>query len=408
MATEQQRTTTYGPKDKGNGAVSATQPGASLAINQASLVDVVGVKVNNWLVNGEIVLPADYSVDNAMKFAYLALQEVKDRDGKAALEVCTEDSIVNALLTMAVQGLSVGKNQGFFIVFAGKLTFQRSYFGTMALTMMVQPAIKDFAYAVVYQGDKFTYGIKLGKKMVTSHEQDIDNVHKDKIKAAYAIALNERGEPLRSEIMTYEEIQQSWKQSKQNPFDEKGQLRAGTVHSKFTADMSLRTVINKLCKPIINTSTDKQILLDMIKRSEELADRALVEEEIEEAANKGPVLDITDKAPSTGDPPAQDVKENGTGVVSEKKTPYETIKAALHAAKTSKELAEAGRMIDGPEGNSLSAEEVKELKELGQKRLDDARVKKAKPKGIVEGGEVKTGGEQKQGSVAEDTPDWAR
>jgi hypothetical protein len=102
------------------------------------------------------------------------------------------------------------------------------------------------------------------------------------------------------------------------------------------------------------------------------------------------------------------VKENGTGVVSEKKTPYETIKAALHAAKTSKELAEAGRMIDGPEGNSLSAEEVKELKELGQKRLDDARVKKAKPKGIVEGGEVKTGGEQKQGSVAEDTPDWAR
>lgn len=281
---------------KTNGALMTAEEAKALTINQKSIVDVVGDKINSFLMNGELALPKNYSIENAMKFAWLALQEVKDKDNRPALEVCTKDSVVNSLLSMVVQGLNVGKNQGHFIVYGNRLNFQRSYFGTMAITKMVEPRIDDFAFAVVYQGDKFKYGIHQGRKMVSEHEQELDNVQKDKIRAAYCMALDHEGNVFRTEIMTLAEIHQSWKQSKQNPFDDKGHLRPGTVHAKFTSDMCLRTVINKCCKPIINTSTDSQLLLDIIKKTEDLADRAAAEAEIEEEANKGKVIDITPPA----------------------------------------------------------------------------------------------------------------
>jgi len=178
---------------KTNGALMTAEEAKGLAINQQSIVDVVGSKINSFLMSGELALPKNYSIENAMKFAWLALQDVKDKDNRPALEVCTKDSIVNSLLSMVVQGLNVGKNQGYFIAYGVKLAFQRSYFGTMAITKMVEPRIDDFAFMVVYQGDKFKYGIHQGKKMVTDHEQELDNVQKDKIRAAYCMASRPRG-----------------------------------------------------------------------------------------------------------------------------------------------------------------------------------------------------------------------
>jgi recombination protein RecT len=345
------------------------QQGPALAINQNSLVDIVGAKVNQWITQGQIALPSDYSVENAMRFAYLALQDVKDKDGRAALEVCSKDSIVNALLTMAVQGLSVGKIQGYFLVYAGKLAFQRSYFGTMAVTKMVQPKIDDFNFAVVYQGDKFKYGIKLGKKAVTEHEQDIGNVDKTKIVAAYAIALDQAGEMWKTEIMTLEEIHQSWKQSKQNPFDEKGNVKVGTVHQKFTADMCLRTVINKLCKPIINTSTDKALLLDMIKRSEELSDAAAVQEEIDENANKGPVIDVTaEKKPENGNGAKQDTAGNLMEGL-----------AALRASKDFAALNAARKRYLEADGSPEEKKELSKVYQAEAKRLQQNAKQEPEP-----------------------------
>lgn len=349
----------------------------ALAINQQSIVDVVGTKINSFLMNGELALPKNYSVENAMKFAWLALQDVKDKNDRPALEVCTKDSIVNALLNMAVQGLNVGKNQGYFIVYGNRLNFQRSYFGTMAITKAVEPRIDDFAFSVVYEGDKFKYGIKHGKKAVSEHEQDLDNVRKDKIKAAYCMALDHEGNVFRTEIMTLAEIHQSWKQSKQNPFDDRGQLKPGTVHSKFTADMCLRTVINKCCKPIINTSTDSELLLDIIKKTEDIADRAAAEEEIAENANKGPIIDITplvgekqqgkEEAPSLADGFSNRLKEARD---------FAELNAALKDAKASADLtaeekrdisdlyhAEAKRLKQKPEGNQAQAEDPEPSKE---------------------------------------------
>lgn len=345
---------------KTKGALVSSEDVKALAINQQSIVDVVGAKINSFLMTGDLALPRHYSIENAMKFAWLALQDVKDKNDRPALEVCTKDSIVNALLSMAVQGLNVGKNQGYFIVYANRLNFQRSYFGTMAITKMVEPRIDDFAFAVVYQGDTFKYGIKHGKKAVSEHEQDLDNVMKDKIKAAYCMALDYEGNPFRTEIMTLAEIYQSWKQSKQTPFDDKGNLRPGTVHAKFTADMCLRTVINKCCKPIINTSTDSQLLLDIIKKTEDMADRAEAEEEIGKEANKGPVIDITSMV--------------GQGQQEEVPAPVDGYSKRMKDAKDFAELNAA--LKEAKEASNLTPNEKRDLSDLYQ---EEAKRLKQKP-----------------------------
>lgn len=289
---------------KKNGAEQPATPApvkqeSQLALIKRTVVDVVSEKVQKFIASGELNLPANYSVNNALKSAWLLLQATVDKDGRRALDVCTRDSIANSLLDMIVQGLNVGKKQAYLIVYGKTLTCQRSYFGSMAVAQMVEPRIGEFAYAVVYEGDTFKYGIKLGKKMIVEHEQDIQNVDKKKIVAAYCIALDKSGEPFKTEIMTIDEIKQAWKQSKMNPIDEKGNIKDGTTHGKFSADMAMKTVINKCCKVIINASSDNALLLERINRNEDLADRAQVEEEIEEEANKGEVLEI-EAAETTG------------------------------------------------------------------------------------------------------------
>jgi recombination protein RecT len=271
----------------------AVKQESNLALMKKTVVDVVAQKVEVLVKNKEIDLPASYSVGNAIKAAWLILQEVKDRNDKLAMEVCTRDSIANALLDMIVQGLNPIKNQVYFIVYGKTLTAQRSYFGSMAVAKMVNPKIDDFAYACVYEGDAFKYGITNGKKNVITHEQELGNVDKKNIIGAYAIALDKAGDPLRAEIMTIDEIKQAWKQSKMNPVNENGNIKADSTHGKFTADMAMKTVVNKLCKAIVNASSDRALLLERMNRAEDLSDRAAAEAEIEEQANSGDVIDVT-------------------------------------------------------------------------------------------------------------------
>uniref|UniRef100_A0A6M3JCU2 Putative DNA recombination protein n=1 Tax=viral metagenome TaxID=1070528 RepID=A0A6M3JCU2_9ZZZZ len=273
-------------------AAPAIKQESPLALMKRTIVDAVAAKVEMFVKNREIDLPAAYSVGNAIKSAWLILQETEDKNHAKALDFCTKDSIANALLDMIVQGLNPTKKQVYFIVYGKTLTAQRSYFGSMAVAKMVQPQIDDFAYAAVYEGDAFKYGITNGKKNIVLHEQELGNVDKKKIVGAYAIALNKAGEPYRAEIMTIDEIMQAWKQSKMSPINDKGDIKADSTHGKFTADMAQKTVINKLCKAIVNASSDRALLLEMMNRAEDLSDRAAAEAEIEEQANTGEVIDV--------------------------------------------------------------------------------------------------------------------
>ncbi len=303
---------------KTNGATAPIKQETQLQLVKRSVVDVVKGKIDQFITNGELFLPKDYSPDNAMKAAWLILQSTVDKDKRSVLEVCTRDSMAAALLDMVVQGLNPIKKQCYFIAYGKTLACQRSYFGTMAVAKMVQPKIIDFAFAVVYGGDKFTYGIHNGRKNIKEHEQSIENIDKKKIVAAYCIALDKDDNPFKTEIMTIDEIHQAWKQSQMNPFDDKGNVKSTSTHGKFTADMAMKTVINKCCKAIINASSDNALLLDTIKKNQDLADRASAEAEIEAEANTGEMLDITpeteeaEAAPDQPPDPPQEEKPEET------------------------------------------------------------------------------------------------
>jgi recombination protein RecT len=277
----------------------------SLAIMKKDVVDVVEARVRQFKQSGELQFPANYSPENAMKSAWLTLQGVADRNGKPALEVCTKDSVANSLLDMVVQGLTPAKKQGYFIVYGNKLVFQRSYFGTMAVAKQVDDTIEDIFAEVVYEGDAFEYCINRGKKEIVEHKQKLENIDGGKIKAAYCLIVNKDGEVKKTEIMTMDEIKQAWKQSRTKPVDEKGNIKAGSTHDKFTAEMCKKTVINRACKAIINSSSDSYLFKQSFNRADEIATEEKVEQEIIENAN-GDIIDI---APEVVDEPMQELEQ---------------------------------------------------------------------------------------------------
>ena len=256
---------------------------------ERNITDNVLNKIHQFQSNGQIYFPENYSPENALKSAWLKLQEVKDKNGKLALEVCTQPSIANALLNMVIQGLNPMKNQCYFIPYGNQLTLMRSYFGSIAVAKQFGE-IKDITAEVIYEGDKVETEIKRGKTIIVSHSRSFENINKAKIVGAYATILyNDNTEE--SLIMTMDQIRTSWKKSKLNP-DGKD-----STHSQFTEDMSKRTVINKICKYYINTKDDSN--LNMIKKAFETSDEEMkeaeVEYEIETNANKE-LIDITTSA----------------------------------------------------------------------------------------------------------------
>ncbi|WP_339294377.1 recombinase RecT [Paenibacillus sp. FSL W7-1279] len=271
-----------------------------LALVKRDTVDVVADKVRQFQERGEIHFPANYSPENAMKSAWLLLQTVQTKDYKPALEVCSRDSIANALLDMVVQGLNPAKKQGYFIVYGKTLTFQRSYFGTMAVTKRVTGA-EDIDAQIIYEGDEFEFEIVRGRKKITKHKPSFSNMDDSKIAGAYCTIYWPDGREY-TEVMTMKEIRQAWKKSKQNPDKE------NSTHNEFPGEMAKRTVINRTCKTYMNTSDDGSLIMKHFQRQDEVLAEAEVEAEITANAN-GEVIDITPPTAAKPEPEPEQPKE---------------------------------------------------------------------------------------------------
>ena len=255
----------------------------TLALVKKDTVDIVLSKVRQFQGNGELCLPANYSAENAMKSAWLLLQETVDRNQKPALEVCTRDSIANSLLDMVVQSLNPSKKQCYFIVYGNKLQLQRSYFGTMHVAKSVDSNIVDIVSDVVYADDEFEYEKVRGKTIITKHKQKLSNIDKSKIVAAYCTIIY-KDDKESSTIMSFDDIKQAWKQSKMSPITDKGDIKSGTTHDKFTTEMAKKTVSNRACKVVINSSDDSNLIIRSYDSSDE-EHEARVEAEVQQNAN---------------------------------------------------------------------------------------------------------------------------
>jgi len=253
-----------------------------------SLSNSVEGEISRLTNSRRLVLPKNYSAENALKAACLILQETVDKDKRPVLQVCTKDSIANTLYNMVVQGLNPAKKQCYFIANGNKLSLMRSYFGSVAVAKQVDEELVEIIAEVVYEGDAFEYEIKRGKKIVTKHSQSIQNIDKKKIISAYAIAVYSDNTE-KTEIMTMEQIKTAWTKSRMNISDSK------SVHSQFTEDMSKRTVTNKICKKIINESDDHNLA---IKEAYNLTDRELAEQEVIEKIETNANKELIDIEPT--------------------------------------------------------------------------------------------------------------
>lgn len=226
---------------------------------QGNVTDQVNQYISSEQDNG-LALPADYSLNNALKAAWFKLQETEDKYHHPVSDkrFVDQKSIAFALMDMAVQGLSPAKNQCYFIVRGGKVQLQRSYFGTVAVLKRLD-SVKDIDAQVVHEGDEFEIGAdEVGHLVVKKFVPKFENLDKPLIGAFAFIALTDGR--VAYTVMTKKQIKTSWEQSSQ---------RDNKVQRNFSDEMAKRTVINRAAKMIINTSSDSDLLAGSINRTTE-------------------------------------------------------------------------------------------------------------------------------------------
>lgn len=278
-----------------------------LSIIQKDITDDVNKSLTRLQDDG-LVLPPNYNASNALKSAFFKLQEVKDKTGKPALEICTRESIANSLLDMVTQGLSPAKTQCYFIIYGNQLQLNRSYFGTQAVLKRLSN-VKDIWANVIFEGDVFDYEVAGGREKLLKHETKFLN-RDNEILGAYAVVKTNDDEELLT-VMTRKEIDASWGQSKTSQ----------GVHKKFPQEMAKRTVINRAAKAFINTSDDSDLLVDAINRSteneyeddrKEVNPEYAARKEIDQNANKE-LLDVKGSKPLKRQPEIIDGRTENDG-----------------------------------------------------------------------------------------------
>lgn len=304
-------------KTASNGAMQKSNGTAVATVKSPDIVTQVLGRVHQFQQSKELKIPKDYVPENALKSAYLILQETKDRDGKSALETCSPASIANALLNMVVQGLSPMKRQCSFIAYGGQLQMQREYAGTVALAKRFG-AVKDVSANVIYENDEFEFEkvTETGRTKIVKHIQKFENIDINKIRGAYATLIFNDG-TTNTEVMTITQIRSAWNQGAA-----KGNSPA---HRNFPDQMAMKTVINRACKLHISTSDDAGVF----DEEETVQDAIEVNAsyQIEQNANKSEIAFT----------PSQEVKPNPKAeevVNAESRKPSEVSNEELTGEKT--------------------------------------------------------------------------
>lgn len=252
-----------------------SQQTTALQVEQKSIVDHTLARITDLEQTGSLQIPKNYSAPNALRAAWLILQETKNIDKKPVLEVCSRESVANALLKMVVQGLNPVKRQCSFIAYGATLTCQREYQGSIAVAKRY--GLKSVIANAVFTGDEFAFEIdsETGRKKITKHISTFDS-YGGAVKGAYAIIEMEDGSR-NVEVMTMGQIQMAWNQG----------ATKGTspAHKNFPDQMACKTVINRSVKMIINSSDDADLFEDDFIAETDTPLSAGVKQEIADKGN---------------------------------------------------------------------------------------------------------------------------
>lgn len=209
-------------------------------------------KIDAFEKSGELTLPKDYNVENALKSAYIILSDPKNN----ILAKCDKSSVAEALLKMVVYGVSPVKKQCYFIPYGEKLECSISYFGNIAIAKRYGK-LKAIKGNAIFEGDTFEFEVDqvTGRRKVIKHIQTLDSIGTNKIKGSYAVyELTDGTSDV--EVMNIAQIQMAWGQG--------GSKGNSPAHKNFADQMAIKTVINRACKLLISSSDDS-ILYDPLE-----------------------------------------------------------------------------------------------------------------------------------------------
>lgn len=260
----------------------------AVATKEKEITVMVLEKIKSFQDSGELKIPSDYSPENALKSAYLTLNEAQTRDKKPVLQACTQASIANSLLKMVVWGVSPLKGQIYFVPYADKLEASISYTGNILLAKRYGN-LKTIKANCIMDGDEFEFEVnaETGRKVIVKHKQTLASIGSEKIQGAYAVyELNDGTKDV--EIMNWDQIKKSWNQGATNG--------GSPAHKNFPDQMAMRTVLNRACKLLIRSSDDK-VLYDDVDSSIDVT-KEDVAHEIKENANQETLdIDYEEAAP---------------------------------------------------------------------------------------------------------------
>ena len=231
----------------------ATQPvsqnATALKKKQEDVSTQVLERVSEMEQAGALVLPKGYHAGNALKSAWLYLQNIEDRNHNKAVDTCTKASIANVLLEMVIRGEYPMKHC-YFIPYSNQLTFMEKYTGKL-MRAKRDTEIAEVNANVLRDGEEFVYTVdKKGLLQLVSHKPPFQTMGKP-IVGAYAVVVNKDGST-HLEVMTMDMIQKAWNQG---GFGDKD--RQTGAHKNFTDQMCKKTVIARACKVALESSSDR-------------------------------------------------------------------------------------------------------------------------------------------------------
>lgn len=227
----------------------ASQNATALKKKQEDVSTQVLDRVSEMEQAGALVLPKGYHAGNALKSAWLYLQNIEDRNHNKAIDSCTKASIANVLLEMVIRGEHPMKHC-YFIPYGNQLTFMEKYTGKLMRSKR-DTEIAEVNANVVREGEEFVFTVdKKGLLQLVSHKPSFQTMGKP-IVGAYAVVVNKDGST-HLEVMTMDMIQKAWNQG---GFGDKD--RQTGAHKNFTDQMCKKTVIARACKVALESSSDR-------------------------------------------------------------------------------------------------------------------------------------------------------
>lgn len=230
-------------------------------------------KVESFQQSGELRLPKEYSVENALKSAYVILSDPKNN----LLAKCSQSSVAEALLKMVVYGVSPIKKQCYFIPYGDKLECSISYAGNIAIAKRYG-GLKSIKGNAIFDGDTFEFEVDsaTGTRKITKHIQTLESIGNPLLKGAYAVYELNNGS-VDVEIMNIKQIQAAWAQG--------GSKGNSPAHKNFGDQMAIKTVINRACKLLVSSSDDS-VLYDPLEENDYIdTAKGKVQQDISNNAN---------------------------------------------------------------------------------------------------------------------------